>query len=87
MHYFVIVLQAAACAFITANAVLNLNRMTAKTAPVIRYAYAILAAAGVAGTLSCFMKSDWFDCLFAVGIALFLGANRRNLNVKPGPAA
>jgi len=87
LHYATLILQIIACGFIAANAIIHLNRMTAKTAHIIRAGYIALAGGSVSGIASCFLKWDIFDCLFAVGVALFLIANRKTLDGNPGPIA
>lgn len=78
MHYFIIAIQAIACAFIAFHSLTMLNKMSKGTAQLIRAAYAILAASGGAGLVGCFLSYDAFNCLFAVGVALFLIANQRS---------
>jgi hypothetical protein len=77
MHHFTVVLQALACLFITGHAVFALTKMSEEATLTISAAYVVLATAGACGLLSCFVMSDIFICLFAVGIALFLLGDRR----------
>ncbi len=87
MHYIFLALQAAAWGFVFYDSLQHVNRHDKSTAWVIRAAYVALAVAGGSGLVSCFWKQDVFDCVAAVGVALFLVANRKALNAEPGPTA
>lgn len=77
MHIFYLLMQAAACLFIAAHSVITLNKMAKTTAFLIRASYVALATAAGSGLMSCFISYDAFECLFAVGVALYLVANER----------
>lgn len=77
MHYFLIGMQAVACAFIALHSAHALNKMSKDTDKLILGAYVILLAAGASGFFGCFVTYDFFNCIFAVGVALFLVANQR----------
>jgi uncharacterized membrane protein YfcA len=51
--------------------------MSAATRHVVRFAYVALVGGAAAAILSCFAPRDIFDCVFAVGVALYMAADRR----------
>jgi hypothetical protein len=85
MSFLLQVLQFAAWAFIAVCAFHQLHEMTSSTRWVERYAYVALIVSAVSGILGMRWKSDMLDCLVAVGVALFLWANRKKLDdhIKP----
>ncbi|NHZ41816.1 hypothetical protein [Massilia aquatica] len=71
------IIQALAGLYVAYASTLALNKMDKRTAPGVRYAHIALVAGSAAGVASCVVARDIFECLFAVGIALYVAGNRR----------
>lgn len=71
------IIQALAGLYVFYVSTMALNKMTRTTAPTVRYAHISLVAGSAAGVVSCVAARDIFECLFAVGIALYVAGNRR----------
>lgn len=74
---FVSIIQAVAALYVLCMGLMALNRMTAKTRTTIRYAHVALVGGAAAAVASCLVARDILDCLFAVGVALYIAANQR----------
>lgn len=71
------VIQAGALLYVLYQSICALNKMGRWTPYRIRYAYVALVAGAGAGVLSCFAVRDIFECILAVGVALFMAGERR----------
>jgi hypothetical protein len=71
------IIQACALLYVFYLGVLALNKMGPRTPHAIRYAHIALVAGSAAGVASCIAARDIFECVFAVGIALYMAGNRR----------
>lgn len=71
------IIQGLAALYVFYASTMALNKMDKATRPVIRYAHISLVAGSAAGVASCIAARDIFECLFAVGIALYVAGNRR----------
>jgi len=71
------ILQALAALYVLGEGVIALNRMSRRTAHGIRLAYLVLTTGAVAAVTSSLGASNIFECLFAVGVALYLALDRR----------
>lgn len=71
--------QASAALYVIIAGLLALNAMGPHTSHLSRLAYIALVTGAVAEVWSCFGARDVSQCLFAVGVALFLAGNRRRV--------
>jgi hypothetical protein len=71
------IIQAIACMYVFYISTISLNKMTKATRSRIRLAHVALLAGSAAGFASCIAARDVFECLFAVGIALYVAGSRR----------
>lgn len=71
------IVQAIACLYVFYISTISLNKMSKKTPNSIRFAHVSLLAGSAAGFASCIAARDIFECLFAVGIALYVAGSRR----------
>lgn len=71
------IIQALAGLYVFYVSTMALNKMNRQTASTVRYAHIALVAGSAAGVISCFTARDIFECLSAVGIALYVAGNRR----------
>ena len=71
------IIQAIACMYVFYISTISLNKMTKDTPNNIRFAHVSLLAGSAAGLASCVVQRDVFECLFAVGIALYVASGRR----------
>lgn len=71
------IIQAIACLYVFYISTMSLNKMSRKTPNNIRFAHVSLLAGSAAGFASCIAARDIFECLFAVGIALYVAGSRR----------
>jgi hypothetical protein len=71
------IIQALALLYVFYLSVMALNKMKSGTPHAVRYAHIALTAGSAAGVASCIAARDVFECLFAVGIALFMAGTRR----------
>ncbi len=71
------VIQALAGLYVCYVSVVALNKMSKATPHTVRFAYVALVCGSAAGVASCLAARDIFECIFAVGIALFMAGNRR----------
>jgi len=71
------IIQALAGLYVFYASVLALNRMDSQTSHAMRLAHVALAAGSAAMIVSCFVARDIFECLSAVGMALYVEGNRR----------
>jgi len=72
------IIQALACIYVFYISTISLNKMTKETPNNIRFAHVSLLAGSAAGMASCVVQRDVFECLFAVGIALYVASGRRD---------
>lgn len=72
------IMQGLACLYVFYVSTMALNKMTKNTPHTVRYAHIALVAGSAAGGASCLAARDIFECLFAVGIALYVAGNRRS---------
>jgi hypothetical protein len=72
-----IIIQGLASVYIFFVSTMALNRMTSKTRHAVRYSHVALIIGSAAGIASGFVARDIFECIFAVGVALYLAANQR----------
>lgn len=79
------IIQAIACLYVFYISTLSLNKMTKKTPNNIRFAHVALLAGSAAGFASCIAARDIFECLFAVGIAIYVAGSRRKDEVSNEP--
>lgn len=73
------IVQVLAALYIFYISVVALNRMTKETDPVVRWGHIALSCGSAAGIVSCFTARDMLECVFVVGVALFMAGNRRHL--------
>ena len=71
------IIQALALLYVFYLSVMALNKMGPATAHVVRYGHIALTAGSAAGVTSCFAARDIFECILAVGVALFMAGTRR----------
>ncbi len=71
-----ITIQVLASIYIFFVGTMALNRMTDKTRNARRYSYVALVVGSAASIASGFVSRDIFECIFAVGVALYLAATR-----------
>ncbi|MBY0241965.1 MAG: hypothetical protein K2X55_21900 [Burkholderiaceae bacterium] len=71
------VIQAVAALYVLGVTVLALNRMSPATRHLVRWSYLALAGGAMAAVASCFGARDVFECIFAVGVALYMAVDRR----------
>lgn len=71
------IIQAAAALYVLCMGLLALNRMSPNTRLMTRYAHVALVGGAAAAVASCLVARDVLDCLFAVGVALYIAADRR----------
>lgn len=71
------IIQAAAALYVLGMGLLALNRMSASTRHIVRFAHVALVGGSAAAVASCFAARDLLECLFAVGVALYIAADRR----------
>lgn len=72
------IIQAIACMYVFYMSIVALNEMNAETPNGLRFAYVSLLAGSAAGFTSCVVARDLFECLFAVGIALYVAGSHRD---------
>jgi hypothetical protein len=77
------IIQAVAAFYVLVVGVLALNRMGPATRHLVRFAYIALVGGAAAAIVSCFAPRDIFECVFAVGVALYMAADRRKGKVEP----
>lgn len=70
-------IQAGAALYVLWMGLMALNRMTSKTRTVTRYAHVALVGGAAGAVVGCMVARDLLDCLFAVGVALYMAADRR----------
>lgn len=71
------IIQGIAGLYVLSVALLALNRMNHKTRHLVRLSYLALAGGAMAAVASCFGARDIFECIFAVGVALYMAVDRR----------
>lgn len=71
------ILQALASLYVLGLGLIALNRMSHATAHTIRLAYLTLTGGALAALASAFGAGSVFECAFAIGVALYLAADRR----------
>jgi len=71
------IIQAVAAIYVLGVTLLALNRMGPSTRHLVRWSYLALAGGAMAAIASCFGARDIFECIFAVGVALYMAADRR----------
>ena len=71
------ILQGVAAIYVLGIGLIALNRMSHATAHTIRAAYITLTAGAVAALASAGGAPSKFECAFAVGVAIYLAADRR----------
>lgn len=71
------IIHAVAALYVLGVTVLALNHMSPATRHLVRWSYLALAAGAMAAVASCFGARDIFECIFAVGVALYMAADRR----------
>lgn len=71
------IIQAIAAAYVLGVTLLALNRMGPSTRHLVRLSYIALAGGAAAAIASCFGARDIFECIFAVGVALYMAVDRR----------
>lgn len=71
------IIQGAALLYVVMIGILALNKMGPATPHDVRYGYIALVAGAVAGLASSFAARDIFECIFAVGVALYMAVDRR----------
>lgn len=76
------IIQASAGLYIMYASIMALNKMDKDTPSLMRYAHVALVCGSAAGVASSFVARDIFECLFAVGIALYIAGNRRGRRVQ-----
>jgi hypothetical protein len=76
------IIQGLAALYVFFVGVIALNKMDKQTAHAVRYAHIALVAGSAAGIASGFVARDIFECVFAVGIALYLAGNRRGRSMS-----
>lgn len=74
---FVSIIQATAALYVFYMALMALNRMSSKTRNTVRYAHVALVGGAAAAVASCVVARDVLDCLFAVGVALYMATDQR----------
>lgn len=79
------VIQAIAGLYVFNVSIVALNKMNKGTPILIRYAHVALVCGSAAGIASSFVARDIFECIFAVGIALYIAGNRRGRRVAEVP--
>jgi hypothetical protein len=77
------IIQAVAALYVLGVGLLALNRMSHATRHLVRFAYVALVGGAAAAVLSCFSQRDIFDCVFAVGVALYMAVDRRKEKAEP----
>lgn len=70
-------IQALAALYVFYVSAMSLNKMSKTTQHIVRYAHISLCAGSAAGLASCIGARDIFECLFSVGIALYMAGTRR----------
>lgn len=75
------IIQALAAFYVLCSGVMALNRMTARTRHSVRLSYVALVGGAAAAIASCIGARDFFECIFAVGVALYLAVNRRKVKL------
>lgn len=71
------IIQAAAALYVLGMGLLALNRMSHSTRHVVRLAHVALVGGAAAAVASCFGARDIFECVFAVGVALYIATDQR----------
>lgn len=72
------ILQFAACVYIIAVSLFAINKMSRGTGHTIGWAYIALAVGALAEIESAYHATDVRQCVFVVGVALYLFCNRRS---------
>lgn len=70
-------IQALASLYVLGVGLVALNRMSYRTAHAIRLAYLTMTAGALAALASAFGAGSIYECGFAVGVALYMAADRR----------
>lgn len=70
------IIQGMAGLYILYAGTMSLNKMTRLTAPTTRYTHIALVVGGAAGVVTC-TGAQVFECLSAVGVAIYVAGNRR----------
>jgi hypothetical protein len=76
MIFFQIV-QVLACLYVLGSGLGALNRMSKSTRLTVRCAYVAMVFGSAAGIVSCIVYRDIFECIFAVGVALYMAFSQR----------
>jgi hypothetical protein len=71
------VIQALAALYVLVKGISALNRMGPATQNLVRLSYIALVTGAAAAVISTFASRDIFECVFAVGVALYMATNRR----------
>lgn len=71
------IIQALAAFYILCVGLQALNRMTRGTRLGARAAHIALVGGAAAAVASCFAARDVFECMFSVGVALYMATDRR----------
>lgn len=74
---FIQIVQIVASMYVMGVGLLALNRMSHSTRHAVRWAYVALVAGAASSVASCFVARDVFECIFTVGVALFMAFNQR----------
>lgn len=77
-------IQALAALYVLAVSLIALNRMSATTSHAIRVAHITMSGGAVAALASSMGAGSMFECAFAVGVAIYLAADRRKRKVLHG---
>ena len=76
------VIQALAALYVLSKGLSVLNRMSARTAPTQRLTYIALSTGALAAAASSMGAGSAFECVFVIGMALYLAADRRKRKHK-----
>ncbi len=76
------IIQALAALYVLGVALLALNRMGPSTRHLVRLSYLALAGGAMAAIASSYVARDIFECIFALGVALYMAVDRRKTEVK-----
>lgn len=71
------IIQAVAALYVLCKGLLALNRMSSSTRHMTRYAHVALVGGAAAAVAGCLVARDVLDCIFYVGVALYIAADRR----------
>lgn len=76
------IVQGLAALYVLAEGLAALNRMSHATAHSIRLAYVVLTGGALAAMASSLGAGSVFECAFAVGVAVYLAADRRKRKIR-----